>query len=375
MKHFLASLGICAAAVVAGPAAFALPAIEGIVQPLEGPSVQIDLHAPGVAWRREVKLDSESSFFRLHFTGIAVTGDEAGFTVMVRSASNRVLATYTRQDFASRDEFWTAYLFGHFALVEVVSSGASTGHVAFRIAEAAIETQGARELSIQDPNNPRDRPLYEFRDNAPLVAAARPVAKLRFTRNRILYSCTGFLLAEDLLLTNQHCIEGDADCLTAVAQFGFQQDAEFNVEPGEEFRCDRVVDSDVGLDFALIRLQGHPGIKWGTLKWTIQQTGARGALYLIQHPNGRPKRVASAGCIAKTLSAVGSLPHHETDMGHTCDTETGSSGSPVFNEGFGVVALHHLGFDRADPRWVKENRAVKASLLAPRLAPFIDPNR
>jgi V8-like Glu-specific endopeptidase len=375
MKHFLISLAILAAtATCSAPAAFALPAIEGIVQPVEGDSAEADLATTGVAWRREVELDSESSFFRLHFTDIAVTGD-GEFTIVVRSASNRVLATYSRREFSARTEFWTTYLFGHFALVEVVSGSASSGHVAFRIAEAAIETQGARVLSIQNQNNPQDRPLYEFHNNAPLAVAARPVAKLRFTRNRILYSCTGFLLANDLLLTNKHCIESDTDCATAVAQFGFQEDAEFNIEPGEEFRCDRVVDSDAGLDFALLRLQGNPGTKWGTLKWSTEPTDARAGLYLIQHPNGRPKRVARTGCIVKTPSAVGNVPPRETDMGHTCDTETGSSGSPVFDQGFKVVALHHLGFDRADPRWVKENRAVKASLLAPRIAPFIDQTR
>ena len=62
------------------------------------------------------------------------------------------------------------------------------------------------------------------------------------------------------------------------------------------------------------------------------------ALSIIQHPSGEPKQVA-----LRENRLVDRLPdflHYETD------TAPGSSGSPVFNDAWEVVALHHSGVPR-----------------------------
>lgn len=364
---------VVAMIVSAPPIAFAQPAVEGFVQPIQARVADVTLSASGIAWQGEVKVDSSASFFRLHFTEIAVNGD-ADFAVVVRNVAGRVLASISRRDFTARGDYWSPYLFGHYALVELVPAEAAPNtKIAFRISEVGIETQGARLLNRQNDNDPKDLPLWRFQTNAPLMAAARAVAKLRYTRNQILYSCTGFLLTDDLLLTNQHCVRSNADCATAVAQFGYKEDKARNIDLGEEYACERLEDSDAGLDFALLRLKGTPGSKWGKLKWRSIPIPSNAAIFLVQHPSGRPMRVAREGCLIKTASAIGSLPGQETDVGHTCDTESGSSGSPLFDQRFQVVALHHLGFDNVDPRWAKENRAIQAPILSRRLAPFLQP--
>jgi V8-like Glu-specific endopeptidase len=47
----------------------------------------------------------------------------------------------------------------------------------------------------------------------------------------------------------------------------------------------------------------------------------------------------------------------KSDIAHTCDTEHGSSGSPLLNLAGSVVGLHHFGVAEG-PYW-NENRAVR----------------
>ncbi len=56
---------------------------------------------------------------------------------------------------------------------------------------------------------------------------------------------------------------------------------------------------------------------------------------IIQHPLGGPKQVAI------TANQVVNLFEHR--LQYTTDTQPGSSGSPVFDDRWKVIALHHAG--------------------------------
>jgi endonuclease G len=64
------------------------------------------------------------------------------------------------------------------------------------------------------------------------------------------------------------------------------------------------------------------------------------SLNIIQHPNGEPKQLALRE--NKLLDVLPQFLHYHTD------TAPGSSGSPVFNDQWEVVALHHSGVPRTD---------------------------
>src|SRR5262249_4270201 len=64
---------------------------------------------------------------------------------------------------------------------------------------------------------------------------------------------------------------------------------------------------------------------------------------IIQHPNGEPKQIAlRENMVLKFPEAGDRFLHYQTD------TTPGSSGSPVYNDQWELVALHHSGFPRRD---------------------------
>ena len=63
---------------------------------------------------------------------------------------------------------------------------------------------------------------------------------------------------------------------------------------------------------------------------------------IIQHPNGLPKTIAIRNNLLTARS--------DTRLLYETDTDFGSSGAPVFNDQWDVVALHHYGAPSAPPQ-------------------------
>lgn len=172
---------------------------------------------------------------------------------------------------------------------------------------------------------------------------------------------TGFLVAPNLLLTNNHVLDKSEMAIKSLAEFNFEDDINFQPKatklftllPGEIFYTDPL------LDFTLVAVSSDAtdGTKlgnFGVLK-LIEETGkALPAEYLsiIQHPEGNSKQVAVRE--NKLLWLDDNWIHYTTD------TQPGSSGSPVFNDQWLVVALHHSGVPKKDSsgRIVKKNGEV-----------------
>jgi hypothetical protein len=69
---------------------------------------------------------------------------------------------------------------------------------------------------------------------------------------------------------------------------------------------------------------------------------ANPALFILQHPNAEPLKLALDN------EAVIAVNGNGTRVRYRTNTEGGSSGSPCFSANWELVALHHAG----DPAWV-----------------------
>ncbi|MER9240911.1 trypsin-like peptidase domain-containing protein [Mesorhizobium sp. M0633] len=187
---------------------------------------------------------------------------------------------------------------------------------------------------------------------------------------------TGFLVAPQLVLTNYHVIESVLKGLTAPNKVVFRFDYKVladgvTIGSGKKHRLasDWLVDhspysvtdfeseprddaDSEELDYALLRLESPAGDDAvdGTRRGWIEAPSIAHdfmqsrALYIVQHPDGKPMQVAldSEAVIKATPSRVR----------YTTTTEPGSSGSPCFGADWRWVALHHSG----DPKYWKEGK-------------------
>lgn len=193
---------------------------------------------------------------------------------------------------------------------------------------------------------------------------------------------TGFLVSHNTVLTNYHVIEpihkGSVKPDEVAVRFDYKVlDDGVAVSPGNVHRVSKEWLSDWSpysprdeevspsvdpkpdeLDYAILSVEGSPGNEpvggqtddprptprgWVKIPDEEHDFNKHRALYIVQHPDGRPMQVA-----LDTEAIVG-LNGNRTRVRYTTTTEPGSSGSPCFGPDWQCVALHHS----RDPKYLK----------------------
>lgn len=152
---------------------------------------------------------------------------------------------------------------------------------------------------------------------------------------------TGFLIAGGRLVTNHHVIPDASAAFASVAELGFEEDDNGNILEPSRYRLKASsLQASQDLDFCIVELDGSshstPLESWGWLDLELDQVPQTGEhVTIIQHPGGGPKQI---GITANQV--VNQFGHR---LQYTTDTLPGSSGAPVFNDDWKVVAVHHAG--------------------------------
>jgi V8-like Glu-specific endopeptidase len=179
---------------------------------------------------------------------------------------------------------------------------------------------------------------------------------------------TGFLIAQDLLMTNQHVIGSAAIAKECAFQFNYQLDRTRRELPvqtaraleGGLFRTSPMAPRNATadeLDYTIVQLTDVPkGARHLTL--TPAAIGRESRLTIIQHPGGNYKKISMQNNFVEYAD--------ELVVQYTTSTEPGSSGSPVLNDDFEVVAIHHSGGQLTEPttkRRYLRNEGVRMSAI------------
>lgn len=167
--------------------------------------------------------------------------------------------------------------------------------------------------------------------------------------------CTGWLVTgTNLMLTNEHCIATDAVAKNSNVEF-MREEPKCGVngspQGGEIFQISGLVKVNAAWDFALIQVDTSdgrdPAAKYGYLELENRKPPVGEEIFIPQHAGGRPKELGfedSAQSDKKCKVKGYGRGCSSEDMKYTCDTEGGSSGSPVLSRDTNkVVALHHCG--------------------------------
>lgn len=176
--------------------------------------------------------------------------------------------------------------------------------------------------------------------------------------------CTAFLIAPDVVMTNEHCIPGDWAAEGASVSFR----RETGVAPAQQltWQCSTFLGNDPGLDFALLQCDGRPGDVVGVLPLEARDVSLGESLYVI-HQNC--DYYSAPGCDPVKQYSPGKVSRDSQEVGHDADTLGGSSGAPVFAaDTHAVFALHHVGVGGTGGGRGFENRAVPMTAILPVLA-------
>ena len=218
----------------------------------------------------------------------------------------------------------------------------------------------------------QNEPIIKYGETSPIIKLGRPIGRLDmlFTNGKTAF-CTAFIVDDQHILTNHHCIPGmdgdptGRDSGVQAAQFvaGF-------IKPGSSEGVDRytvspqIIETNRELDYTVLRVFGNPSTKYGMLELAEEDPEDSEFLWIIGHPQGQAMHISREGCAAANpaISVEGKLMH-------SCDTLGGNSGSPVIRlSDKRVVGLHHAGdsrsgFNMAIPmtRILPQSRVLKAS--------------
>ena len=165
---------------------------------------------------------------------------------------------------------------------------------------------------------------------------------------------TGFLVGHGLLLTNNHVLPSVADAAGATLDMDAEHDLiapsartkQYHFDPATFFLTDRE------RDITLVKVTDFVGDKpaletfgWHVLIAAQGKIRVGDPVNIIQHPDGRDKSVTVHNSHVLHLADEGEDTQY---CWYTGDTEGGSSGSPVFNNMWEVVAIHHRAIRRTD---------------------------
>lgn len=154
---------------------------------------------------------------------------------------------------------------------------------------------------------------------------------------------TGFLLNGNLLVTNNHVISDETTAGQSHAEFNYEQTAAggdkkpmtFKLIPEKGFKTSK------DLDWTVVRVDGDPNAQFGEIPLQPAKVVVEDLVSIIQHAGGGPKQIALAHNMVTYVD--------DRVVQYLTDTLGGSSGSPVFNKDWQVVAIHRRYVNITDP--------------------------
>jgi endonuclease G len=153
---------------------------------------------------------------------------------------------------------------------------------------------------------------------------------------------TAWMISKDLAITNHHVVNARNSNELSASAADFERQAceavlQFDYNAADvtptSIRVANLLAHDSGLDFALFSLRtgGPAPLRLASARMNLDATSWQ-PLNIIQHPLGGPKKIGIRSNIARTAD--------KDVVRYFTDTDSGSSGSPVCDDGWRVVALH-----------------------------------
>jgi len=296
----------------------------------------------------------DATYIALHFNRFDLGRGEY---VVISDPSGNQAYTMEGKGKMGAVKFWARHVRGDTAVIELVTADQEPdkGFV--------IDEYAAGFVDLGTPDSSRAICGVDDKDNAICYETSHPVeydharavARLLINGSSL---CTGWLASSNNhLLTNEHCISSAASALNTDYEFMAEAPncTDSNCQlcwPGTVFSGATFIQDNANLDYCLVQIDsGNPAATYGYMEIDDRVAVPGEQIYIPQHPGGRAKEL---GIFSSHSSDPGGICHvysiteppcsgsGYSDVGYFCDTEGGSSGSPVLATSTNkVIALHH----------------------------------
>lgn len=183
-----------------------------------------------------------------------------------------------------------------------------------------------------------------------------PVARISFQKDGSSFVCTGWLARgsnANTLVTNHHCVSTQAEVASVQARFNYQTTTCIGTTVGNvsTYADGTLLRTNASLDYTLLTLQGNPQAIWAHYTATTAAPAVGREFFLLQHPGGGWKKIAvwkdaahTQRCDVSAANQTISGATPKSQMTYDCDTDGGSSGSPLMDALTGrIIGLHRVG--------------------------------
>ena len=289
-----------------------------------------------------------------------------GDRIEVRSPYGEQVHTYTGLGYLDKGgDFITKMILGPEAVIELYSSNPDNSHYGYRIerisrsySDAELKKMYPDSKAICGTDDKQDAKCFET-SHPEVYEKSKAVVRIMMDGSAL---CTGWMVScENHLITNNHCSwDGDfnsqADLDRMEIQFMYQRPACNSGTATVEYSFvgGTYLENDVYVDYTVFKppVSEDPVTTYGYINFEDRLATIDEQMFIVGHPAGNPKEISlisthaqdqSGFCEVFTLSEDPCISGATApELGYYCDTEGGSSGSPVLSlDSYKAIALHH----------------------------------
>jgi hypothetical protein len=301
-----------------------------------------------VVWGDEVRSPG-ATFVRVHFSEFDLA---PGDRLVISNLTGSEQYEYTARGPKGRGEFWAHSIDGEVAVITLQAKGrGGNGYTIDEVGEG-FAPEATPEV-VCGTDGRQDVACF----GAAVSTALLPVARLLFQDGAFLAYCTTWMVDgsnANTAITNNHCLQNQADVDTAELTFNYQRKSCGGTVNTTQYKFDgaQFLKTNAALDYTLFTVAGDPvGLGAGELIATSADAAPKQRIAVPQHGGGNVKKIGVFEDAAHTLPCDITSVHIDvsgyapsSQFSYACDTEGGSSGSPVADVATRrVIGLHHLG--------------------------------
>ena len=315
----------------------------------------------------------DAAFIKIHFDHVALP---AGVTLEVASPDGREVYRYAKGQLGphtvdaalgqnGRTSFSAMSIHAPVALLRLVGTArepwtrehgvrVSRYHEGFpeamlpELQRAQLLDSGISPESICGTDDKEPAVCYASTDPT-AFDRSRPVARILIGGGSL---CTAWRVGPDnRVFTNNHCTSTQNGVASTEVWFNYQQSScTGGSATVTKVAGDQLLATQGTLDYTLFTVKDFATISsFGYLGLDVRQPNLNEEIFIAGHPGGRQKELSVVSdqdgggrCRVNDPDADGNATN--SDAGYYCDTEGGSSGSPVLARASNrAIALHHFG--------------------------------